>query len=124
MNVVEQTLGREAAVTALTRSFLPLHKSAFGLAVGAAAALLIFVATAVVLIRGDHDVPLWLLRQYFSGYRVSWTGAFVGAAWAFFGGFVMGWFLAFVRNFLVGMLLIYIRAKAEIAYSRDLLDHI
>ena len=124
MNAAEQAAGREAAVTALTRSFLPLHKSAFGIATGTAAALLIFLATVVVLVRGDRDVPLWLLQQYFAGYRVTWTGAFIGAAWSFFAGFVMGWFLAFARNLLVGMLLIYIRTKAEIAQTRDLLDHI
>ena len=124
MNATEQAAERESAATALTRAFLPLHKRAFGIATGTAAALLIFFATAVVLLRGDRDVPLWLLQQYFTGYRVTWTGAFVGAAWAFFVGFVMGWFLAFARNLLVGMLLIYIRTKAEIAQTRDLLDHI
>ena len=109
---------------ALTRSFLPLHKRAFGTATGAAAALIVFVATAIVLLRADHDMPLWLLGQYFTGYDVTWTGALIGAAWAGFVGFVMGWFLAFSRNVLVGLLLIYIRTRAELAQTRDLLDHI
>lgn len=124
MNATEQAAGREAVVAALTRSFLPLHKRAFGIATGTAAALAVFAATVILLLRADHEVPLWLLRQYFAGYDVTWTGAFVGAAWAFFAGFVMGWFLAFARNFLVGLLIIYIRTKAEIAQTRDLLDHI
>ena len=124
MNVAEQTVGREAAVAALTRSFLPLHKRAFGVATGIAAALMIFLATAVVQLRSDHEVPLWLLEEYFAGYSVTWAGAFVGAAWAFFTGFIMGWFLAFARNLLVGILIIYIRTKAEIAQTRDLLDHL
>ena len=124
MNAAEQAAGREAAVTALTRSFLPLHKRAFGVATGTAAALGVFLATAIVLLRADHDVPLWLLQEYFTGYSVTWIGALIGAAWAFFAGFVMGWFLAFARNFLVGALVIYIRTKAEIAQTRDLLDHI
>lgn len=124
MNAAELDAGREAAVTALTRSFLPLHKRAFGVATGTAAALGIFLATAIVLIRADRDVPLWLLQEYFSGYSVTWVGAFIGAGWAFFAGFVMGWFLAFARNVLVGALIIYIRTKADLVQSRDLLDHI
>lgn len=124
MTTVDQSAVREAAAATLTRSFLPLHKRAFGTATGVAAALIVFFATAIVQLRGNHDVPLWLLQEYFAGYTVTWAGAFIGAAWAFFAGFVMGWFLAFARNFLVGMLIIYIRTKAEIAQTRDLLDHI
>jgi hypothetical protein len=124
MNTVDQAAVREAAAATLTRSFLPLHKRAFGTATGVAAALIVFGATVIVQLRHAHDVPLWLLEEYFAGYSVTWGGAFIGAAWAFFAGFVMGWFLAFARNFLVGMLIIYIRTKAEIAQTRDLLDHI
>ena len=109
---------------ALTRSFLPLHKRALGTATGVAAATIVFFATAIALLRADHSMPLWLLSQYFAGYSVTWTGAVIGAAWAGFAGFVMGWFLAFSRNVLVGLLLIYIRTRAELSQSRDLLDHI
>lgn len=124
MNSVDQNLVREAAAAQLTRSFLPLHKRAFGTATGLAAALVIFFGTVIALLRADHTLPLWLLQQYFAGYDVTWAGAVIGAAWGFFVGFVMGWFLAFARNVLVGLLIIYIRTKAELAQTRDLLDHI
>jgi hypothetical protein len=108
-----------------TRAFLPLHKRAFGVATGTAASLLVFTATAAAVLRGhEPGLDLSLLAQYFSGYSVSWSGAVIGAAWAGFVGFTMGWFLAFSRNVLVALMLIYVRTKAEFAQTRDLLDHI
>ena len=105
--------------------FLPLHKRAFGTAVGLAAALLHFVLTLLTMrIAPQSRLGLGLLSEYFNGYSVTWSGAFVGAAWAGFSGFVMGWFLAFCRNFAVAFLLIYVRARADLAQTRDLLDHI
>ena len=82
----------------MTLEFLPLHKGAFGIATGTAAALLIFVATlATALSTSEPKPPLHLLGQYFAGYHVTVSGAFIGAAWGAFTGFVMGWFLAFSR---------------------------
>ena len=110
---------------AIIRSFLPLHKRAFGVATGVAAALIIFVTTAMATLRGTPEAEaLGLLSQYFAGYTVSWTGALIGAAWGGFTGFVMGWFLAFSRNVFVAVFIAYIRTKAELAQTRDFLDHI
>lgn len=105
--------------------FLPLDKSALGGAVAVTAAIVMFLATAIPLIRGlDDEVGLWLLGQYFNGYTVTWPGAFIGAAWAAFTGFVIGWFIAFSRNTLLAIRLVVLRAKAEYAQTRDFLDHI
>lgn len=105
--------------------FAPLHKSALGIATGAAAALVIVVTTVVPLLRGlEHDLGLGLLAQYFHGYSVSWQGALIGAAWASFTGFVMGWFFAFLRNALLAFRLVVLRARAELAQTRDFMDHI
>lgn len=107
------------------RSFLPMHKRAFGTATGMVAALIIFVLTAISVGRsGDNLFGLGLLGQYFTGYSVSWPGAFIGAAWAGFTGFVMGWFLAFCRNAFVAIMIVYVRTRAEFAQTRDFLDHI
>lgn len=105
--------------------FAPLHKRAFGMAVGFAAAVLTVVMTAVPLLRGSGDpMNLGLLAQYFRGYTVSWSGAVVGAAWAGFVGFVMGWFLAFCRNALLAFRVLVLRARAEYGQTRDFMDHI
>jgi hypothetical protein len=102
-----------------------MDKAAFGLATGCAAALVAFLVTAITIARGSRGAPdLMLLNQYFAGYTITWTGAVIGAAWAAFTGFVMGWFLAFSRNLCVAVLVTVIRTRAELAQARDFLDHI
>lgn len=114
-----------AADQRLALLFAPLHKRAFGMAVGLAAALMTVLLTAVPLLRGAGDpINLGLLAQYFRGYTVSWTGALIGAAWAGFVGFVMGWFLAFCRNALLAFRVLLLRARAEYGQTRDFMDHI
>jgi hypothetical protein len=105
--------------------FLPLHKRAFGMATGAAAAFIAFLITAISLLRPSSEGPdLGLISEYFAGYSVSWPGAFIGAAWAAFTGFIMGWFLAFCRNLFLAVRLFVLRTRAELAQDRDFLDHI
>lgn len=109
----------------LTLAFAPAHKRAMGMAVAFAAALCAFLLTAIPLLRGVTDqLQLDLLAQYFAGYTVTWRGALIGAAWAGFAGFVMGWFFAFLRNVLLAFRLVVLRAKADLAQTRDFLDHI
>jgi len=110
---------------ALARAFAPMHKAAFGAAVGITAALGIYALTAFHVIAQPHNaLSIELLGQYFFGYTVSWTGAVIGAWWALVAGFVGGWFLAFLRNFAVAVWLVSIRIKANLAETRDFLDHI
>jgi hypothetical protein len=105
--------------------FAPIDKRAFGVAIGTVAALgLSAVTVAQLLIRPDPAPDLSLLAQYFPGYTVSYGGALVGAAWGFAAGFCGGWFTAFVRNLVLALSLFFLRSKAELADSRDFLDHI
>ena len=105
--------------------FAPLDKRAFGVAIGVAAAAGIIVVTAIHLLRNPApSLDLNLLAQYFPGYTVSWPGALIGAAWAFASGFCAGWFTAFARNLALAVSLFVLRSKAELADSRDFLDHI
>ena len=108
----------------LLLAFAPLHKAAFGAAIGAACALVVFGVTALTLLRHPPDVKIELLAVYFRGYSRSWTGALIGAAWAGFAGFVFGWFIAFCRNFVLAISLFVIRTRAELARTRDFLDHV
>jgi hypothetical protein len=110
---------------AITLVFRPLHKRAFGMAIGIMAAMLVFLVTSVHLLRQPEPaIPLGLLAEYFAGYTVSWPGALIGAGWAGFTGFMLGWFLAFCRNFLLALMILVMRSRAELAQTRDLLDHI
>ena len=111
----------------LALAFAPLHKSAFGMAIGTAVGVVVFAITAMTLLRGNPEAgsfSLWLLGQYFYGYTVSWTGAFVGLAWGMVAGFVAGWFFAFCRNFALATSMFIIRTRAELAATRDFLDHV
>jgi len=109
----------------LALAFLPLHKRAIGIAVGATIGLVIFALTAFhVILQPDPALNIALLSQYFYGYSVSWQGALIGAFWGFVVGFVAGWFTAFGRNLIIATLLFVGRTREELRATRDFLDHI
>lgn len=107
----------------LILAFAPLHKRAFGVALGLASGATLAVMTIVAVLRGGPD-QLGLLSNYFYGYTVTWTGAAVGFAWMSFVGFCAGWFTAFSRNFIIAASLWLGRTRAELEATRDFLDHI
>ena len=105
--------------------FAPMDKLAFGVAVGTAAGVLLFaLAVADLLLDRAGRVDVALLSQFFAGYREGWGGAVVGLLWGLGVGFVIGWFTAFVRNLVLALWLVVARARADLAASRDFLDHI
>ena len=107
-------------------AFAPLHKRYFGVAIGSALGLVVFVFTLVhvFLLDPGEGIPLGLLAQYFYGYQVSVTGAFVGGAWGFFMGWVGGWFVAFCRNLTIATAVFAARAPGNLRATSDFLDHI
>lgn len=126
---------REAATTeereerelerALALAFAPLHKRAFGMALGAAAALVLFAVTVLgMFMDPEGRTNLALLAQYLAGYEESWTGALIGAGWGFFIGYIAGWFIAFTRNLVLAVWLLIVKARADMAETRDFLDHV
>ncbi len=109
----------------LTQVFAPLDKRALGLAMGMVGALLLSIVTLTsMLLDPNGEFPLALLGQYFYGYSVSAVGLLVGAAWAFFTGFVWGWFLAICRNFILALWLMVVRVRSDQVAARGFLDHI
>jgi len=112
-------------ISAMLYAFAPLHKRAFGAAVGVAGALLMAMITVAGIVLPDgRQVPLGLLEQYFQGYSVTWPGVLIGAAWGFAVAFIAGWFAAFCRNLALAISAFMIRTKAELASTREFLDHI
>jgi hypothetical protein len=112
-------------ISAMLYAFAPLHKRAFGAAVGVAGALLMAMVTVAGIVLPDvGQVPLYLLGQYFQGYSVTWPGVVIGAAWGFAVAFIAGWFAAFCRNLALAISAFMIRTKAELASTREFLDHI
>lgn len=119
-SIPEPPLPRE-----LLLAFSPVHKMAFGIAIATVCALLVFGATAVTILQPEGSrIRLELLAVYFRGYSLSWVGALIGAGWAAVAGFVFGWFLAFCRNLVLAVSLFVIRTRAQLAETRDFLDHI
>jgi hypothetical protein len=108
----------------LVRAVAPLHKLALGVAIGLTVAMFVFAVTAFHVIAQPDSIPIELLAEYFYGYEISWRGAFIGLWWGFVSGFAAGWFLAFMRNFLVATWLLFVRARASLTQTRDFLDHI
>jgi len=108
----------------LERAFAPLHKRALGLAVGFTVGMIVLALTIFHMIAQPIDVPIDLVSQYFYGYDTTWRGALIGVWWGFVSGFVAGWFLAFLRNFMVATWIFVVRTKASLAQTQDFLDHI
>ena len=83
-------------VRALRVHVLRMDAIAQGLGAGVIAALVVFVATVWLVLKGGDVVGpnLALLAQFCPGYRVTLLGAVVGAMWAFLyaggAGYVLG----------------------------------
>lgn len=115
----------ERLLPTLYLAFAPIHKAAFGTATGVAGALVMALLTIVKLLSpAARDFPLGLLSQYFAGYTVTWGGVLVGCVWGFTVAFVAGWFLAFCRNLALAIVAFTYRTRAELAQTREFLDHI
>lgn len=88
---------------ALLREIIRLSRNVLGLTLGILSAAGIFCATNILVLKGGRDVGahLQLLSQYFPGYRVTFGGSFLSAAYAFVVGYVCGWVIAAVYNWVV-----------------------
>ena len=116
---------RDPTEKRLLLAFAPLHKAAFGTAIGLVTGTLMFLATAIILVTHQEEtVPLGAFAAFFKGYSVSWQGATIGAIWAAMVGFVFGWFTAFCRNLVLAVSIFIIKTRAERAQVRDFLDHV
>jgi hypothetical protein len=82
-----------------------LNERAWGLAFGLICGLGLFIATAILVIRGGPTVGphLALLGVYLRGYEVTWTGAAVGLIYGLVLGYIAGWAIGAVYNRLVRM---------------------
>jgi hypothetical protein len=84
----------------LASAILRLSGTILGLVLGTVFALIIFVATNILVIKGGPVVGphLSLLGQYFIGYTVTFVGSLIGSVYAFALGFVSGVLIARIYN--------------------------
>ena len=82
---------------------LLLNAKVVGLALGLILALAIFVATNWLIIKGGERVGphLILLSQYFIGYKVTFLGSLIGAAYGFALGTICGALMGWIYNKIV-----------------------
>src|SRR5215475_12883102 len=96
-----ETAPEVIVLTKLQRLNAVVHGIITGLVVG----LGIFIATNWLLLKGGEVVGphLALLGQFFIGYRVTFGGSLIGAAYGFVCGFVIGGIVAKLYNWLVNL---------------------
>lgn len=82
---------------------LVLNAKVLGLALGVIFGLGIFVATNWLIIKGGDRVGphLILLSQYFIGYKVTFLGSLIGAAYGFALGTICGALMGWIYNKIV-----------------------
>ena len=91
----------EVVLTRLLRLNAVVHGVVAGIVVG----LGVFIATNWLVLKGGRVVGphLSLLDQFFIGYRVTFVGSLIGFAYGFFCGFIGGYFIARMYNWLVDL---------------------
>jgi hypothetical protein len=115
---------------AIRRAFTRLHAVGFGAGFGALGALGLFLATAILLLKGPETPGgevgshLWLLSGWLPGFGVTWGGACIGALWGFVLGFLVGFVVASARNFSLRFVLWKADFDQRRWRNRHLLDEI
>ena len=102
--MIPRRLEESRAARVLREAFARYDAVALGFALAIPAAIGLFIVTAILLIKGGPAVGanLSLLSNYFIGFTVSWTGAFIGMVETGLLGFGFGWVMARLINAVVG----------------------
>ncbi len=110
----------------LSKLFAKLDRVAFGLSVGAAGGVALFLATVFVVLAGKSLArpSAGLLAQYFPGYSVTPAGTIVGFAYGFVVGFVVGWSFALLRNTCLFLWVAVLRRRANYHVFRRFFEFI
>lgn len=110
----------------IVETFARLDPLALGVSLGSVTGLLLFLATVILLLKGGPVIGprLGLLGNFFFGYQVTWTGAFLVMVQGAIGGLILGYLIAVVRNWIIDSYGYIIRRTAEAKASRDMLDKV
>lgn len=105
-------------------AFARLDPLSLGISVGVILGISLFLATALLLLHGGEVVGpnLSLLGHFFFGYSATWPGAFVGMLEMGISGFMLGYWLAWLRNWGLAAYAMLIKRRIEAKIQRDLLD--
>ena len=106
--------------------FPKLDSIALGCSVGATGAILLFLATAILVAKGGTIVgpTLALLGQYLPGYTVTPAGSVLGLGYGFVVGGLLGWTFAVLRNTVLLFYIAIVRRRAEWGLLRRFLEFV
>jgi len=115
-----------ASDAVIRAAFAKLDPFAMGCAVGLVLAMSLFLATAVLIVKGGDVVGphLSLLGHYLIGYKVTWSGAFLGLIESGISGFLLGYAGAGLRNWTISTYANLLKRHADMDQSKDLLDKV
>ena len=88
---------------ALLEEVIRVNRNVLGLTLGILFGFGLFLATNILVLKGGPHVGanLQLLNQFFPAYRVTFGGSFLGLMYGFAVGYVSGWIIATVYNWVV-----------------------
>jgi hypothetical protein len=114
----------ESEDNVIEAAFAKIDPLALGVAVGVVSGLGIFMASAILLLRGGPVVGprLSLLGNYLFGFEVTWTGAVIGLFEGGMWGFAAGALAAGLRNRALKVYAKIVRWREERDDRRHLLD--
>jgi hypothetical protein len=100
MEAVLTSRDREQVLVA--RAIARLRAGIVAIVTGMIGGVVLSAATLWLVIKGGPNVGehLGLLRSYYPGYAVTWTGALVGFVYGALTGAVLGWCVAWLYNVL------------------------
>jgi len=96
---------REVLEEAVLTRLLRLNAVVQGVVTGIVVGLGVFIATNWLVLKGGEVVGphLSLLGQFFVGYRVTFAGSLIGAAYGFVCGFVGGYLIVRMYNWFADL---------------------
>ncbi len=88
---------------ALLEEVIRVNRHVLGLTLGILFGFGLFFATNILVLKGGPHVGanLQLLDQFFPGYRVTFGGSFLGLIYGFAVGYLSGFIIATVYNWVV-----------------------
>jgi len=122
--LVPERVEGETLEALIRDAFARYDPVALGTALGSVLGLGLFLATALLLLRGGEPLGpnLSLLGNYLFGYSVTWGGAFLGLCEAAAGGFGFGYVLARLMNWTIHLEEAELLDRIEAMQAMDLLE--
>ncbi len=124
-NLQEGIDNSDAADELIVIALAKLDSVALGISLGTLFAMVIFLATNLLIFKGGKAIGpnLELLNQYFIGYEVTFRGSLIGLVYGFLSGFILGFLIAFLRNTVVRVYLHLVKLKGSISAINDYIDN-